>query len=939
MALSQFFEQKEEKEIYKIWEEHNVNQLKTNHPEKPPFVLTMPPPNANGELHLGHVFGYVTMDILGRFYRAQGTPVLLLPGKDHAGIQTQVVFEKKLASEKVDISSLSRDDLYKKAYAFCMDRSQYMREQEKSIGISADWGKEFFTLDPKLNEIVFETFVKMYNDGLVYKGPRIVNWSVFSQTAISDVEVEYQEQKGHLWHILYSWEKGPTNTIVTTTNANANFVESIGDAKIVLTPQPLSVSETIEAHDKTYIVYKTFKDAQSLEHFAKEKEITLKIPSTEGHLSIVLECFNNQNGLITATTRPETLLGDTALAYHPEDPRYKGLAGCSVRVPMIGRTIKVITSTRLDPLFGTGILKVTPAHDFNDYEIGVESNLDVISVIGKDGKMTAEAGAYAGLSVIECREKLIDDLKNNDLLISTKEMIHKVPISERGKDIIEPLISEQWWIAVDKPGNSLKEKALKLLKAGKIKIYPENFLSQVIAWFEGLNDWNISRQLWWGHQMPVWYRGEETYVGTTPPHGDGWIQETDTFDTWFSSGQWPYSTTAASGLHNLNENESAFFPTHTMVMGRDILFFWACRMILFAAYRLDTVPFRNLYFHGLIRDEKGQKMSKSKGNGVEPKEMLEKFGADAVRLGMIIGTSPGIDLKFSAKKIEGYSKFTNKLWNAGKLLDLKRSELKSAPSPTLTLQTHAWVFSKQKEVFKDVTEKLQKYEIPQAADALYDFAWFTYCDWYLEALKALTKLSKENPSLTGEVLFTLEESFKNLLLMLHPFIPFVTEKIYMELFPDEGLLAQRKWSLSLPKNEISTQEFGFCFNLISAVRQVKASVGIPQSIIQCSLSTSLSSEGKALIEEMARIKLVPQCDGIIKPFNGGSITCEVPDKGAYTEKLQKEFESVKKRLESTHAKLSGDFAQRADPGLIAEEKKKQAELQAMFDLLKSELSM
>ncbi len=899
--MSQFFNfEEEEPKIYQLWLKRNVGSLKSS--SKDPFVLTMPPPNANGELHLGHVFGYVTMDILGRFYRAKGLPTLLLPGKDHAGIQTQVVYEKKLKAEGIDPATLAREELYKKCSEFCLDRAGYMRAQEQSIGITADWDKEFFTLDERLNRTVYETFIQMWNDGLIYKGLRIVNWSVFSQTAISDVEVEYQEQKGSLWFIRY---KGVTISRKPIKKSEFNLQKTSSDAMFI-EGQKLPIGDLLEINGANYCVF--------------SHEISDPLVTRDGTVLVPFFGFD----LITATTRPETLLGDTALAVHPADPRYKELVGKKVRVPLLGYEIPIIATKKVDPLFGTGIVKVTPAHDFLDYEIGEEAGLEMRQVIDKFGKMTELAGPYAGLSVNEARKKVIENLGED--LVNTKTITHKVPISERGKDVIEPQLSEQWWLRVDKPELNLKERALKLLRDGKIKIYPENFTDQVIKWFENLKDWNISRQLWWGHQIPIWTKGAEIKASIDSPGAD-WVQETDTFDTWFSSGQWPYTTVSAAGLFDL-KTTSPYFPTHTMVMGRDILFFWACRMILFAAYRFNDVPFKNLYFHGLIRDEKGQKMSKSKGNGIEPKEMLKKYGADALRLGMIVGTSPGIDLKFSAKKIEGYSKFTNKLWNASKLIELKFG-LEAVKPTEIKLESSKWILDKTARVFTEVSERLSSYAIPQAADLAYDFVWFTYCDWYLEMMKVMAN--------EPESKYVTAVTFKAVLLMLHPFIPFITEAIYLKLpfLKDKETLAEESWEFNF--NSDGSTNIERVIDIITAIRQVKAGIGAPYSPMNISVD-NLSIEEKALVEGIARVTVLDQInDPLKKPYKGGEVLCEVKNKAVYKEFLVKELNETILRVNSCEAKLSSDFSKRADPKLVEEERTKLSQLKASIDLLQVEI--
>ncbi len=868
-ALDRFFDfAKREQELYSLWEEAAIFRPEAAPADAPVFNISMPPPNANGELHLGHSYGYTIMDILGRFHRLLGARVLLLPGKDHAGIQTQVVFEKKLKSEGVDTRAVDTKLLYQQCYDFCINSAHYMRGQEKRLGLSADWSRELFTLDPRLSTIVYDTFKKLWDDGLIYRGNRIVNWSVFSQTAISDVEVEYKEQDGSIWYILYP------------------LVEA----------QPSGVSLSLPSG------------------------CTLQI---------------GEVGLVCATTRPETMLGDTALVVNPDDERYRAFVGKKVRVPLTNRIISIVADKRIDAAFGTGVVKVTPAHDYTDYDIGQDHKLEIIQVIGKDGLMTDAAGeGYAGLKIAACREAVITALTTEGLLLDSAPHKNKVPIGERGKDIIEPLISDQWFIAVDKPGKSIKKRALELLRSGDVTVYPERFMTLFEQWLENLRDWNISRQLWWGHRFPVWYKtngeNKETFVGEKPP-GEGWEQEKDVFDTWFSSGQWAFSTIAAQGLSDLDHNhgESDFSPTHTMVMGRDILLFWACRMILLTTYRLDRVPWKNIYFTGLIRDEHGQKMSKSKGNGIDPLKVIEKFGTDALRMALVIGAAPGNDINLGEKKIEGYGRFINKLWNAAKLLEMKLANLPAPAAsfkPSGVLEACAWILSETSRIEVHVAEKLKNYDISVAADELYSFTWSTYCDWYLECVKIL--IDKGDPAHRDEVYFTSVESFRTLLRMLHPFMPFVTEEIYQKLpfLQKEKFLANSAW-ISTPENIREQTLFPKVIEIVTAVRSVKAALGLSQKRTRISLAEKLTAEMGLLVQELTKADF---CDvseisserALRKPYSNGVIVCEVEGKNNYRLRLEKDIEANRTLIEVTERKLAGSFATHAKSEVVESERQR-----------------
>jgi valyl-tRNA synthetase len=885
-ALTKHFEFRDrEAELYRIWEESGAfSPEKARDPKLPVFNIAMPPPNANGELHLGHSYGYTIMDIFGRFNRLKGAPVLLLPGKDHAGIQTQVVFEKKLQNEKVDIRSIPTSDLFERCYAFCTDRAQYMRAQEKRLALSADWSRELFTLDPRLTDIIYETFEMMWRDGLVYRGNRIINWSVFSQTGISDVEVEYKEQDGSLWFIRYPF-------------------------------------------------------ADAMEGGSNQE---IKLPS--GKLVSI-----SAGGLIVATTRPETMLGDTALVVHPEDERYQSLVGKSVIVPLVNRRIRIIADKRVDPTFGTGVVKVTPAHDFLDYDIGQDHKLEIVSVIGKNGKMTEAAGAeFAGLSISKCREAVIAKLTESGALIDEMKMKHKVPIGERGKDTIEPLISEQWWVNVDKPGNSLKGAALELLRSGKVKIYPARFQTLFEQWLENLRDWNISRQLWWGHRLPVWYKEkdgkQEIYVGRTAPKEDGWVQDKDTFDTWFSSGQWAYSTMSAQGLVDLKVGNSKHFPTHTMVMGRDILFFWACRMLLLTAYRLKEVPWKNIFFTGLVRDEHGQKMSKSKGNGIEPNKVIEKFGTDALRLALVMGGTPGNDINFSERKVEGYSKFINKLWNAAKLLEMKVAEhVPQAMPKSITAAPNRWILNELQRVHKVVTTQLEQYEPSIAADELYTFSWSVYCDWYLEMLKIIVE--KGDATARAESAWTALFTFRSILTMLHPFVPYVTEELFQKLpfVKDGALLCTREWNVGIPA-VAPAETIATVIDAVTGIRSVKAALMIPLQRIRAALPTTLDAESTHLIAELAKVDLVaeaaiPENLALRKPVACGIVVCEVEGKENYRLRLEKDLGTNKALATELETKLAGSFATQAKPDLVEKERERLVQAKRMATDLERELSL
>lgn len=962
-----------EAEIYKLWEKGGVFKPENAaNPSAEVFDITMPPPNANGELHIGHCYGHTIMDILGRYNRLQGRRVLLVPGKDHAGIQTQVVYEKKLRAEGVEVEKMSREEFWKSCYDFCIDRSAYMRGQEKLIGTGADFDREVFTLDPKVSEIVYETFVKMYQDGLVYRGTRIVNWSVYSQTSISDVEVEYKEEKGHLWHIKYPFveklEK-PERKKISLEKIGGELIKNEGNHWIILAKNApeLKTGEVVVKKEivdeieieRDLVIFKMEKlgaksKPEQLEKF--NEQIKEKIAAEDEIMVIELVPELDQHDcIVVATTRPETMLGDTAVSVHPLDPRYTHLIGKKVRVPVVNREIPIIADERIDIGFGTGAVKTTPAHDFLDYQIGVDHKLEQIQVIDKLGQMTEAAGKkYQGMKLLDCRTQLVKDLNESGDLLLTEEITHKVPISERGKDVVEPLISTQWFVNVDKEGLSLKKRALELINSGRIKVYPARLKEMIVQWLENLNDWNISRQILWGHRMPVWYKHkdtekEEIYVGMKAPSGTGWEQETDTFDTWFSSGQWPYSTLASLGFLDLeNPQQSDFFPTHTMVMGRDILLFWACRMLLFSAYRFNEVPWKNIFFTGLIRDAKGQKMSKSKGNGVEPKEMLSKYGADALRTGLLAGSTPGQDVKFNEKKVDAYGKFLNKIWNAAKLVALKGEgdyRLKVPALKDLKLSSSAWMLGYIHEAQQEYRRRLDNYELSNALDTIYHFSWDIFCSWYLEFAKVELEAASEH---TEEIKAVMFAAFGEILKMLHPFMPFFTEEIWMsmEKLGRDKMLAEQQWGdfssyrEALGAQAESRMSVQKLIDLISVAREFRKTLELPFSErLMLDFEGVIDTHYPQLLEKMVNASVGKVEEGVFKPGPSGlvKVAASAEQKRKFRENLEKTLAKKEQELGVLEKILTPGFKAKADPDLVAEREQQMAQVSGEVKALRADL--
>ena len=794
--LAKAYEAKKyEVDIYKIWEESgyfNPDNLKNT---TEPFSISMPPPNATGILHLGHATMLAIQDLLVRFQRLQGKKVLWLPGTDHASIATQNVVEKKMwEEEKKRRFDIPREQFLQKVSEFAENSRGTIKSQLRAMGTSCDWSRERYTLDAGLSQAVREAFVKLYNDGLIYRGKRIVNWCTRCGTTLADDEVEYKESVGKLYYIKYG---------------------------------PVTV----------------------------------------------------------ATTRPETKLGDTALAVNPGDERYRHLVGKEFEVELgpAKVKVKVIADKTIDKEFGTGVVGVTPAHSMADSELAQKYKLPLKIIIAQDGTMTNEAGVYAGLRVKEAREKFVADLGAQ--IEKIEEYKHNLSICYRCGMPIEPMPLEQWFVAVDKPfkvgwfrKTTLKKLAIAAVKSGAIKIVPEKFNKVYYHWMENLHDWCISRQIWFGHRVPVWYREEvrksgsqevrgslsnkEIYVGVEAPIGEGWKQDEDTLDTWFSSSLWTFSTLgwphfakATRGKPGQENDLANFHPTSVMETGYDILFFWVARMVLMTKYLLRDVPFKTVYLHGLVRDKQGRKMSKSLGNGIDPLAMIDKYGADALRLSMIIGTTPGNDFRLYEEKIAGYRNFVNKLWNISRyiLLSVESPQVTDSVPEAKTL-ADKWILSRFRTIADLVTNKIQTYQFSEAGEALYEFTWHEFADWYLEIAK-----------IEGDKEKILNYLLTGILKLWHPFTPFITEVLWQEAFDKEaGLLMVQRWPQSLPLvDSLAEVEYNKIQRIVTALRTYRTDHKVPPTT-ELKVAVSKDSQGiiskyMSLIEGLrTKVKIVSQ---------------------------------------------------------------------------------
>ncbi len=681
-----------EERIYKKWLDNKYFAAHPN-PDKKPFTVVIPPPNITGQLHMGHALNDTIQDSIIRYKRMKGFETLWLPGTDHASIATEVKIVQKMREEGLSKDDVGRDGFLQRAYAWKEQYGGRIVEQLKKMGFSCDWDKLAFTMDERCSKAVREVFVNLYDKGLIYRGDRIINWCPECGTAISDAEVEYETEEGHLWHLRYPVE-------------------------------------------------------------------------------------NSDEFIIVATTRPETMLGDTAVAVNPSDKRYTALVGKNVVLPLVGRKIPIVADRYVDKAFGTGAVKITPAHDPNDFEVGVRHDLPVIRVMNDDATMNENAGKYRGLSRDEARKAVIADMDKLGLLVKIEKHEHNVGHCYRCHTVIEPIVSKQWFVKM----KELARPAIEAVADKEIVFLPKRFEKQYLHWMNNIRDWCISRQLWWGHRIPVFYcehcgyeTASKTDLEVCPKCGGRMRQDEDVLDTWFSSALWPFSTL---GWPDKTPELDYFYPTDLLVTAYDIITFWVARMIFSGIEHMHEVPFREVLIHGIVRDEQGRKMSKSLGNGVDPLVVIDKYGADSLRFSLVNGIAPGSDIRFSEDKLESYRNFMNKIWNASRfvLMNAENVKIKNIDEIKKLTSADKWILSKLNSTVAAVTKFMDKYEVGLAATRLYEFIWNQFCDWYIELSKtALYSSDDEKRSDTVSVLvYVLRETLK----LAHPIIPFITDEIY-----------------------------------------------------------------------------------------------------------------------------------------------------------------
>ena len=863
-----------EDRLYSRWEEKKYFHAEPD-PDRKPFTIVIPPPNITGQLHMGHALDNTMQDILIRYKRMQGYNALWQPGTDHASIATEVKVIESLKEQGITKADLGREKFLEKCWDWRKEYGGRIVKQLKKLGSSCDWDRERFTMDEGCNRAVTEVFVKMHKKGWIYKGNRIVNWCPVCNTSISDAEVEYEEQKGHFWHMKYP------------------FINEDG-----------SVSDT-----------------EFLEF---------------------------------ATTRPETMLGDTAVAVNPEDERYAKYVGKTVMLPIMNRPIPVVADEYVDMEFGTGVVKITPAHDPNDFEVGKRHDLPVINVLNDDATINENGGKFNGMDRYEARRAIVKEMEELGLLVRIEDYTHNVGTHDRCGTTVEPMVKEQWFVKMDE----LIKPAVKAVEEGDIRLVPKSMEKTYFNWTNNIKDWCISRQLWWGHRIPAWYCDEcgETIVAKEAPEVcphcgcKHLTQDPDTLDTWFSSALWPFETL---GWPDETEDLKYFYPTDVLVTGYDIIFFWVIRMIFSGFEQMGEKPFKTVLFHGLVRDSQGRKMSKSLGNGIDPLEIIKDYGADALRMTLITGNAPGNDMRFYMERVEANRNFANKVWNASRFIMMNMEDGYEAGDeiPADLHPEDKWILSELNSVVRDVTENMDKFELGIAVQKVYDFIWGEFCDWYIEMVKPRLYM-KEDEAGRNAALWTLTTVLIGGLKLLHPYMPFITEEIFCNLQSREESIMISSWpkwrsDFDFPEEE---KAIGMIKEAVRGIRGVRTERGVAPSrkakIILVSPDENVLKvfeDGRVLFSTLAGAsELVLQKDRDGVPEGAVSAVLafatvfmpmqDLMDISAEIARLEKEQKRLEGELNRSRGMLNNEkFLSRAPQAKIEEEKEKQQNYQKQMD--------
>jgi valyl-tRNA synthetase len=832
-----------EADIYALWEKsHAFTPAKTGKS----FSIVVPPPNANGNLHIGHALTLALQDISVRYHRLRGDRALLLPGADHAGFETQVVYEKQLAKEGKSRFDFTREELYQQIWDFVVQNRSNFEEQFRRLGAGVDWSRYTFTLDEKIVKRAYATFKKMWDEGLIYRGERLVNFCTFHGTAFADIEVVYKEEKSHLWHLRY--------------------------------------------------------------------------PLTDGSGEIVV-----------ATTRPETMLGDTAVAVNPNDKRYLKFVGKTVKLPLTNREIPIITDEFVDEHFGTGAVKITPAHDPNDFDAGKRHDLPMITVIDDEGKMTNVSEAYRGLTVKEAREQVVRDLTDQGFLVKAEDYTHNVGHCYKCNTVIQPLLREQWFIDM-KP---LATKAIETLRAGKISFYPENKGDQLVTYLEGLRDWNISRQIAWGIPIPAfqnvdepddWIYDERVDQEIIEVNGKTYHRDPDVFDTWFSSSSWPYATLDFPD----SDDFKTFYPLSLMETGGEILYPWVSRMIMLGLYVTGEIPFESVYIHGYVMAEDGAKMSKSLGNVINPLDVINEYGSDALRMGIIASRVPAVNRGYDHRKVEDARNFCNKLWNIARYIEDKVGDNYQNRDVTPETTADHWLLTNLQHTADKLASDLDNYRFAEAYDTLYHFVWDDFADWYIEASKATPNL----PLLA----FSLETILK----LAHPFAPFVTETIWQTLGWEESLLVSSQWPQVKPGEKRASEAFEQIRAIVSEIRFITKALQVRD--VTLGFTNDLFLAGNSdLIKQLSRIKDVVEIPGggkgirLTQTSHGSWLDIDPATAQRYAGELAAKRDGVETTIGQLKARLSNaSYVQNAPKHIVDQTKQQLADAETLLEKINQE---
>ena len=860
-----------EERLYSTWLDRKYFHTEVDKTKKP-YTIVMPPPNITGQLHMGHALDNTIQDILIRWKRMSGYNALWVPGIDHASISTELKVVQKMAEDGLKKEDVGREGFLKRAWEWKEEYGGIILKQLRKMGSSCDWDRVRFTMDEGCSDAVLEVFTRLYDEGLIYRGEKLVNWCPKCMTTISDAEVNHVDKQGGFWHIKYP-----------------------------------------------------VKDSGEF--------------------------------LQLATTRPETMLGDTAVAVHPEDERYQKFIGKTCVLPLVGREIPIIADKYVEKDFGTGVVKITPAHDPNDFEVGIRHNLERINVMNDDGTMNENAGKYKGLDRYEARKLIVKELEEEGLLVKVEDINHAVGVHERCNTVVEPLIKLHWFVKMEE----LAKPAIDVYKNGELNIIPDRFGKIYLHWLENIKDWCISRQLWWGHRIPAYYcqKCGHIEVSKTAPQKCGkcgeseFKQDEDTLDTWFSSALWPFSTL---GWPENTEELKHFYPTSVLVTAYDIIFFWVIRMVFSGLKQMDEIPFKDVFIHGLIRDDQGRKFSKSLGNGIDPLEVIEKYGADALRLTLITGNAPGNDMRFYWERLDASRNFANKLWNASRFVLMNLEDNKNDELLFLT-PADKWIISKVNTLAKEVTDNMSNYELGLAVDKIHSFLWDEYCDWYIEMVKP--RLYNKEDKTRNAALWTLKEVLINALKLLHPYMPFITEEIFMHVQSDEESIMISKWPEFREEWNFkeSEAEIDLIKEAVRSIRNIRAEMNVVPAkkakvfvVSNDEYVRDVFKRSEVFLRNLAyaselyvqdnkngidddAVSCVIQNAVIYMPF------AELVDISKEIERLTKEKEKMLKEIDRVDKKLSNQgFVSKAPQSVIDEEKAKGEKYKSMLLQIEDRLS-